>query len=105
MKKSAFPEAENAMTDELVHEVATVLKALSTPLRLRMVCELCSEPRTVSDLIELTGVRQTLVSQQLKILRDLGIIANRRDGTKIIYRISDENAIKIIGSLCEIYKK
>lgn len=105
MTKSVVLESENAISDELVLEVATVLKALLTPLRLRMVCELCVEPRTVSELIKVTGVRQTLVSQQLSTLRELGIIARRRDGTKMIYRIADENAIKIIGSLCEIYKK
>ncbi len=82
-----------------------VLKALSTPLRLRMVCELCTQPRTVSELIQITAVRQTLVSQQLATLRELGIIDKRRDGTKMIYRIADENAIKIVSSLCEIYKK
>ncbi len=105
MPKTVIEETKGGITDEVVQEVATVLKALSTPLRLRMVCELCSEPRTVSELIEIVGVRQTLVSQQLATLRELGIIAKRRDGTKMIYRISDENAIKIISSLCEIYKK
>jgi DNA-binding transcriptional ArsR family regulator len=103
--KSVVPEVDNTITDELVEEVAMVLKALSTPLRLRMVCELCTQPRTVSELIEIVGVRQTLVSQQLATLRELGIIDKRRDGTKMIYRIADENAIKIVSSLCEIYKK
>ena len=105
MPRSAVPEVENTITDELVEEVAMVLKALSTPLRLRMVCELCTQPRTVSELIQITAVRQTLVSQQLATLRELGIIDKRRDGTKMIYRIADENAIKIVNSLCEIYKK
>lgn len=105
MPKSVVPEVDNTITDELVEEVAMVLKALSTPLRLRMVCELCTQPRTVSELIEIVGVRQTLVSQQLATLRELGIIDKRRDGTKMIYRIADENAIKIVSSLCEIYKK
>lgn len=105
MPKSEVPEVENTITDELVQEVATVLKALSTPIRLRIVCELCTQPSTVSELIQITAVRQTLVSQQLATLRKLGIIDKRRDGTKMIYRIADENAIKIFSSLCEIYKK
>ena len=70
-----------------------------------MVCELCTQPRTVSELIEIVGIRQTLVSQKLAILRELGIIDKRRDDTKMIYRIADENAIKIVSSLCKIYKK
>ena len=105
MPRTAIEERNDAITDELVEEVAAVLKALSTPIRLRVVCELCTQPRTVSELIEIVGVRQTLVSQQLAILRELGIIDKRRDGTKMIYRIADENAIKIVSSLCEIYKK
>lgn len=105
MPRTAIEERNDAITDELVEEVAAVLKALSTPIRLRVVCELCTQPRTVSELIEIVGVRQTLVSQQLVILRELGIIDKRRDGTKMIYRIADENAIKIVSSLCEIYKK
>jgi DNA-binding transcriptional ArsR family regulator len=105
VSKSVIEETKNAITDELVQEVATVLKALSTPIRLRIVCELCAQPRTVSELIQITAVRQTLVSQQLATLRELGIITCRRDGTKMIYRIADENATKIVSSLCEIYKK
>lgn len=103
MSKSVTEETKNAITDDLVQEVAKVLKALSTPLRLRMICELCIEPRTVSELIQVTGVRQTLVSQQLATLRELGMIDKSRDGTKMIYQIADQNAIKIVSSLCAIY--
>jgi len=105
MPKSEAVQFQAGISDELVEQVAEVLKALSTPIRLRIVCELCASEKSVSELIAIAGVRQTLVSQQLAILREQGIITSRKEGTKVIYRIADQNVAQIIQDLCQIYKK
>lgn len=105
MPKSEAVQFQAGISDELVEQVAEVLKALSTPIRLRIVCELCTSEKSVSELIAIAGVRQTLVSQQLAILREQGIITSRKEGTKVIYRIADQNVAQIIQDLCQIYKK
>lgn len=99
--EATYPKVE--ISDELVEQVAEVLKALSTPIRLRIICELCASEKSVSELIDVIGVRQTLVSQQLASLRKQGFIAYRKEGTKVIYRIADQNVLQIIQGLCQIY--
>lgn len=57
------------------------IKALAHPLRLRIVALLCAGPTHVSALAEELGVRQSIVSQQLRILRNHGLVGvERRDG-------------------------
>jgi DNA-binding transcriptional ArsR family regulator len=103
--KSVIPVVENTIADDLIEQVSGLLKALSTPIRLRIICELCNEEKSVSELIDIVGVRQTLVSQQLAVLRDQRIISSRKQGTRVIYRIADKNVALIINSLCQIYKE
>lgn len=105
MPKSVIPEVENTIDDELIEHVSGILKALSTPIRLRIICELCNEEKSVSELIDITGVSQTLISKQLAVLRNQRIISSRKQGTRVIYRIADKNAVLIINSLCQIYKE
>ena len=104
MLKSKVAQFQAGISDELVEQVAVVLKALSTPIRLRIVCELCTSEKSVSELIAVAGVRQTSVSQKLASLRKQGIITCRKEGAKVIYRIADQNVAQIIQGLCQIYK-
>lgn len=68
------------------------------------ICELC-----VSDLAYLLKFNQTTVSHQLKILRDAGMVATRRDGKIIYYRVTCPhiNEVMLTGAtyLCDVHKK
>ncbi len=71
--------------------VATTLKALAEPLRLRMLSFIASAPAAeacVCDLATLTDVSQPTVSHHLKVLRDVGVLTSQRRGTWVWYRIA-----------------
>ena len=71
--------------------VATTLKALAEPLRLRMLSFIGTAPAgeaCVCDLSALTDVSQPTVSHHLKVLRDVGVLTSERRGTWVWYRIA-----------------
>ena len=83
-----------------VERLAEVLKALANPARLRIVSILAGGERTVSELCEISGLKQSLVSQQLKILRLSDIVEGRREMPHIFYRLSEPNVVGMLGCLC-----
>jgi ArsR family transcriptional regulator len=56
--------------------------------------ELC-----VNDIINNTGLEQTLVSFHLKALKNCGLVINRRDGKKVMYSVSNKNILNILQSI------
>ncbi len=75
--------------------VAGFLKGLANPHRLLILCCLVEGEKNVTDLIALTGIAQTSMSQHLGKLRDEGIVAVRRDHRSLYYRI-DHAAVREI---------
>lgn len=69
--------------------LADVLKALANPARLRIVSVLCGGERCVGDLATVLRLRQSIVSQQLRILRMQGLVGARRDGGQVRYRLTE----------------
>lgn len=85
--------------DSLLEEAARRFALLSDPTRLRIVSALHDAGEiSVGSLAALTGVPLASVSQHLNRLAHGGIVARRRDGTSVLYRISDPT----IESLCDI---
>ncbi|MGU3358685.1 metalloregulator ArsR/SmtB family transcription factor [Microbacterium sp. M4A5_1d] len=81
----------HAIGDEAATAIATTLKALSDPLRLRMLSAIATDARgesCVCDLAELADVSQPTVSHHLKVLRDTGVLTSERRGTWVWYRIA-----------------
>jgi DNA-binding transcriptional ArsR family regulator len=70
-------------------ELADMLKALAHPLRLRIVALLVERQRRVHELAEALDVQQTIVSQQLRILRMSRLVAVERSGGGAVYRTSE----------------
>jgi DNA-binding transcriptional ArsR family regulator len=66
---------------------ARILKALANPARLRMVDHLASGECSVSGLTALVGLDQSTVSKHLAVLRSHGIVADRREGNVVFYRL------------------
>ncbi len=67
---------------------ATKLKALADPTRLAVVEALMDGPRHVGALAEQLGVEQSLLSHHLRVLRDIGMLAARRDGKAVLYALA-----------------
>lgn len=85
------PVTTHAIGLEAATSVASTLKALSDPLRLRMLSAIASDPRgesCVCDLAELADVSQPTVSHHLKVLKDVDVLTSERRGTWVWYSIN-----------------
>jgi ArsR family transcriptional regulator len=82
-------------------EAATMLKALSNPSRLLLLCQLAEGERSVGELEEALNLSQAYVSQQLARLRAEGIVAATRDGRTVRYRLSDPRVTPVIRTIYE----
>ncbi len=88
-------------------EVASLLKALSHADRLLLLCELASAEasggRTVSELMESSGLSQSLTSQFLARLKAEGWVSARREGQMVRYRIQDPRIGALLATLKELF--
>ena len=85
-------ESVYAMGERQAAEVASTLKAIADPLRVRVLSALTADPRgesCVCDLAELADVSQPTVSHHLKVLKETGLLESERRGTWVWYRIPD----------------
>ena len=80
-------------------QASQLLKSLSHPDRLLLLCQLTQGEYCVSELERLVGVGQPSLSQQLGILRKDALVATRRDGKQIYYRIASDDARAILDLL------
>jgi DNA-binding transcriptional ArsR family regulator len=76
-----------------------LMKALSNPDRLLLLCQLSQGEMNVGELEALVGIAQPTLSQQLGVLRDEGLVSTRREGKNIIYRINSAQAQAVMGVL------
>lgn len=94
--------ARDAM-DAAAIEAASVLKMLSNPQRLRLLCALLEGERSVGELEEMLGATQSYVSGQLAKLRREGLVAAKRDGRIIRYSLSDPRVTPILERLYDVF--
>lgn len=81
---------------ESAAHVATTLQALATPSRLLILTELRQGPRPVTELARVVGMEQSAVSHQLRLLRNLGLVAGSRSGRSIVYRLFDTHVAQLL---------
>ncbi|MBM3073297.1 helix-turn-helix transcriptional regulator [Enterobacter sp. RHBSTW-00994] len=85
-------------------QAATLLKAMSNPKRLLILCMLCGTPGTsAGDLARATGLSASATSQHLAKMRDEGLIDSRRDAQRILYFIKSDAVNQIISTLKTLY--
>lgn len=84
-------------------EAAAMLKCLSNPHRLLVLCQLGDGELQVSELQQHIGLSQSALSQHLSRLREDELVSTRREGTAVFYRIANPAVTKIIATLAEIY--
>ena len=82
-------------------DAATTLKLIANEQRLLLLCRLSQGESPVSELVELTGLSQSAVSQHLARLREGGMVRTRRESTTIFYRVADQGVHDLIGMLCD----
>jgi len=77
-------------------EAAKFFKLLSHPARLKILNEINREEACVCHLEAVLGLRQAYISQQLMVLREAGLIRDRRDGWNVFYEVADPKVAEII---------
>ncbi|WP_291915209.1 helix-turn-helix transcriptional regulator [Limnohabitans sp.] len=87
-------------TDEVFEKAAEMFAVLSTPIRLRIISELCQGEKNVGQLLDHIGVAQPNMSQHLNIMYRSGILGKRRQGAQMFYRIADEKAVVVCRAMC-----
>ena len=85
------------LPDPVVELIARRFRALGDPLRIRLVERLMEGEATVQQLVAASGGGQQNVSKHLGVLAHAGVVARRKEGTFVYYRIADE----VVFSLCE----
>ena len=73
---------------------------LSTPIRLRIISELCQGEKNVGQLLERIDVAQPNMSQHLNIMYRAGLVGKRRQGAQMFYRIADESVVQVCRAVC-----
>jgi DNA-binding transcriptional ArsR family regulator len=81
---------------EDIVQMADIFKALSDPTRLKIVLSLLKQEHCVCDIAVICGQTDSAISHQLRILRTMKIVRNRREGKIIYYTIDDDHVTSLI---------
>jgi ArsR family transcriptional regulator len=91
--------AANFTTDQ-IELIADRFKALAEPMRLRILDALRDGEATVGEIVEHTGAGQANVSRHLNLLYRQGLVARRKDGLNVYYRIADPAIFRLCDLVC-----
>jgi DNA-binding transcriptional ArsR family regulator len=95
------------MNAQLMHGAADrasdLLKSMANRHRLLILCQLVERERSVGELAEFLGIRDSGVSQHLALLRKDGLVAPRRDGQTIWYSIASTEARALLAALYDAF--
>lgn len=95
-------ESSVVLEDRAV-EASSLLRVMSNPWRLRILCHLCGGEYSVSALQDMVGLGQSALSQHLAILRYENLVKTRREAQSIYYSLASDPAEKILMVLYSIY--
>jgi DNA-binding transcriptional ArsR family regulator len=88
---------------EQIETAARSLKAISHPLRLKILCVVGDQEVCVQDIVDAVGTSQSNISQHLGILRDKGVLQTRKDANRVYYRVADTRTLQLIGLMREVF--
>jgi DNA-binding transcriptional ArsR family regulator len=88
------------LSDELVDLIARRFRLIAEPTRIRVLDELRDGEQTVSSLAARMGAGQQNVSKHLTVLADAGVVARRKDGNHVYYRIADASVLGLCEQVC-----
>lgn len=94
---TASPPAE---ADRVYEIAAELFSLMATPMRLKIISALCRCEKTVGELLGEIATTQPNMSQHLNQLYRAGILARRREGQQMIYRVQNERAVALCRAVC-----
>ena len=99
MTGAAHDPVDAAAMQAAADDASALMKALANRHRLLILCRLTDGEKSVGDLAGFLGIRDSTVSQHLALLRREKLVAARREGQTIWYRIASEPARAVVGTL------
>lgn len=96
--------ADKEISDRALERIAAEFKALSDPTRLRILNELRTGEKTVTEIYRATHATQSNTSKQLALLHEAGFLARRKEGLKVFYSISDPTVQQLCDLMCAKHK-
>ncbi len=97
------PISEMMDHEEHVEIAARALKAISHPLRLKILCVVGDQEVCVQGIVGAVGTSQSNISQHLAILREKGVLATRKDANRVYYRVADPRTLQLIVMMREVF--
>lgn len=99
MNRSSSP-SDTRLPAALLETTARMLRCLGHPVRLRILDLLEKrDEATVTEIYEGLGIEQAVCSQHLNLMRDKGILARRKEGVNVLYRLGDPRSLKVLACL------
>jgi ArsR family transcriptional regulator len=86
--------------DQVFDSVAELFGVLSTPIRLKIISAVCQGEKNVSELLAEIETTQPNMSQHLSMLYRCGVLAKRREGTQVYYRLQSERVATLCRAVC-----
>lgn len=89
--------------DDDIERAAHALKAMSHPLRLKILCAIGESELAVQNIVDCVGTTQSNVSQHLAKLKDKEVLASRRDANRIYYRVKDARTLSLVEMMRDVF--
>ena len=89
--------------EEKADAASALLSAMANPRRLLILCSLLGREMNVTELGERVGLAQSPLSQHLSKLRGWALVATRREGQQVYYRIASDDVRRVLETLYAIY--
>ena len=96
---SEHGSATRPLAEDEANELASTLKAIGSPVRLRLLTELLASTRTVEELASAAGASLSATSHHLRVLRDLRLVRGRRDGRFVRYELYDHHIAELLAAI------
>ena len=91
---------ELSSQDRVFESAAELFAVLATPVRLKIISAVCQQEKNVTELLALIDTTQPNMSQHLATLYRSGVLAKRREGTQIYYRLQSERVATLCRAVC-----
>lgn len=88
------------LPEELVELIARRFRVIGEPMRIKLLDHLRFDEATVQELTRAVGASQQNVSKHLGVLHDAGIVARRKEGTQVYYRVVDAGVFELCETVC-----
>ncbi|MDE2360309.1 MAG: winged helix-turn-helix transcriptional regulator [Betaproteobacteria bacterium] len=95
--------ARLAELERNARRAAKLLKAMSNPARLVILCQLADGERSVGELERVVGLSQSGISQHLALLRREGVVSSRRIRQTVLYSLASRDVITVMGTLYSVF--